>query len=98
LTVLSWPAGRAARAERIGRAGKTIIQSITDNAGYWRRYKKALYALSGVPECVLGDHGICRKQIPAIAAYAAVAQTDIAAAIDHFAGRPTAPLPVLHVS
>ena len=97
VTVLSWPIGRTARVGRIGRAGKTIIQIITDSVGYWRRYKNILHALSSIPECVLADYGICRQQIPAIAAYAAVAQVDIAVAIDHFARLPPAPLSVLHV-
>ena len=97
VTVVSWPIGRAARAGRIGHAGKTIFQSITDAVRYWRRYKRAQHALSGIPESVLGDYGISRRQIPAIAAYAAVVQVDIAAALAHFAGRSTAPLPVPHV-
>ena len=85
MTELLWPIGHAARAGRSGRAGKTILQSITDTVGYWRSYKKALHALSGLPECVLGDYGLSRKQIPAIAAYTAVEQLDIADAIDHSA-------------
>jgi uncharacterized protein YjiS (DUF1127 family) len=94
---LSWPIGHAARAGRIGRAGRTIIQSITDTVRYWRRYKKAQHTLMAVPQHLLGDLGICRKQISAIAAYAAVAQVDIAAAIDHVAGLPPAPLPASRV-
>jgi uncharacterized protein YjiS (DUF1127 family) len=80
----------------IGRAGTIIIKSITETMGYWRRYKRAQHSLLAVPECVLRDLGISQKQIPAVAGYAAVAQIDIAAAINHFAGRPTAPLPVLN--
>lgn len=93
MSELSWPADRTARVERFGRKGKTIIQSIIDTVGYWRRYKKAQHTLLAVPQHHLGDLGICPMQIPVIAEYAATANVDIAAAINHITRFPPAPLP-----
>lgn len=94
---LLWPFGRALWAGRIGRAGKITVHSITKTVGYWRRYKEAQQTLAALPQHLLDDFGICRKQFPAIVAYAAIAQVSITAAIDHFTRLPPAPLPHFNV-
>ena len=97
MTKFLLPIGRALWAGRIGRARKIIIQSITDTVAHWRRYEEAQHTLLAMPQYLLGDFGICRKQIPAIAAYTAITQVNIAVAIADFARLPSAPLLDSHV-
>lgn len=97
MTELLWPFGRALWAGRIGRAKEIIIQSITDTVAHWRRYEEAQHKLMAVPQHLLDDFGICQKQIPAIAAYTAITQVNIAVAIADFARLPSAPLLDSHV-
>lgn len=94
---LLWPFGRALWAGRIDRAKQNIIQSIANTEGYWRRYREVQQTLAALPDHLLDDFGICRKQFPAIVKYAAIAQVNIAIAIDHFTRLPPAPLPDSHV-
>lgn len=97
MTDLLWPFGRELWARRIGRARKIAVQSITKTVGYWRRYKEAQQTLTALPQHLLDDFGICRKQFPAIVAYAAITQVSITAAIDYFTRLPPAPLPDFNV-
>lgn len=97
MTELLWPFDRALWAGRIGRTKEIIIQSITDAVAHWRRYEEAQHTLMAMPQHLLDDFGICQKQIPTIAAYAAITQVNIAVALADFARLPPAPLPDSHV-